>query len=200
VGHAKASIGGTFTRILDGKGYGTQITGVGAASGKTALVHLPCHGTEGVLKRNITAGITIPNVISTGTEKSTATGVATQSSANGTTTAAIQNVSLINIISADVVKAVANVSSVGKSRTFNDTGSTFGNLSVLGVPTLPDPVPPNTVIDIPNVGTLYLHRVIEKDHHIEVRMIELVISVPVGPLAVGTDIRIGVAEVSVHSG
>jgi hypothetical protein len=86
-------------------------------------------------------GITIPNVISTGTETSTATGVATKSFANGTTTAEIQN-----------------------------------------------------------VGTLYLHRVIEKDHHIEVRMIELVISVPVGPLAVGTDIRIGVAEVSVHSG
>jgi hypothetical protein len=57
----------------------------------------------------------------------------------------------------------------------------------------------NTMYSIPGVGTLYLHRVIQTQHHIEIRMIELVVSVPVGPIAAGTDIQIGVAEASVHS-
>ena len=138
-----------------------------------------------------------PNVITTGTETSTATGTASKSAAAGATSATIQTASLLNIISADAVSAQVNASMVGKTRTFGDT-STFGNISVLGIPTLPNPVPPNSQYAIPGVGTLYLHRVIQHPQKIEVRMIELILAVPVGPLPVGTDIQIGVAEVSVH--
>ncbi len=197
VGHARSALDKNPNRLLDGRAYGTQIVGIGAASGKTALVHLPCQGTGGEVRTNTTAGTVIPNVISTGTETSTATGTTSKSAASGATSATIQTVSLLNIISADTVSAKVSASMLGKVRTFADT-STFGNISVLGIPTLPDPVPPNSQYAIPGVGTLYLHRVIQHPKKIEVRMIELVLAVPVGPLAVGTDIQIGVAEVSVH--
>jgi hypothetical protein len=111
----------------------------------------------------------------------------------------VQNITLINLISIDSVKAVANASSVGSTRTFTDTGTTSTGISVLGIPTIPDNVKANTVYPIQGVGTLYLHRIVQTAHKIEVRMVELVISEPVQGLTVGTDIRIGVAEASIHS-
>jgi hypothetical protein len=199
VGHAKAGLDQITTPILDGNAYGSKVGGAGALnSGKTALVHVPCLGSDGAVLSNSTASTTVPGALSTGTTLSTATGTVKNTTASATTTSTIQDVTVAGMVSVDEVKAQANASANRANRTFSDTGSSFTNISVSGVPTLPDPVPPNSVFAIPGVGTLYLHRIIQNDRHIEVRMIELVVTVPGAPLPVGTDIRVGVAEASVH--
>ncbi|HEX4490404.1 MAG TPA: choice-of-anchor P family protein [Acidimicrobiia bacterium] len=199
VGHAQASLTTVPSRYVDGQAYGSQVQGTGINAGRSALVFLPCDGTNGRTKTHSLQTTTVPNVISIGTQKSTVTGVGSKGFATSTSTESVQNITLINLISIDSVKAVASAQSIGKTRTFNDTGSSSAGISVLGIPTIPDNVKPNTTYPIQGVGTLYLHRIIQTDHKIEVRMVELVVTVDTGTLPVGTDIRIGVAEASIHS-
>ena len=198
IGHTRASLVQNPTKLVGGQAYATSVEGTGLSAGKTAVVRLPCEGTDGAVRINTSAGTVIPDVLSTGTEKSTASGTATRSFASGVTTDTVQNVLLLNLVSADEVKAEANGTKFSGDAEYTDAGSAFTGIAVVGIPLLPDPVPPNYVHKIPGVGTLYLHRVIQKKTHIEIRMIELVLSVPVGPLAAGTDIKIGVAEVAMH--
>ena len=198
VGHAQASLTTVPQRYVDGQAYGSYVQGTGLNAGKSAVIYLPCDGTKGKTRTHSLQTTTFPNVISIGTQKSTVSGFGSKQSSSSTSTESVQNITLINLISIDSVKAVANASSLLKTQTFNDTGSTSAGISVLGVPTIPDNVPPNTSYDL-TVGKLYLHRIIQTKHKIEVRMVELVLSEPVGPLTAGTDIRIGVAEASIHS-
>jgi hypothetical protein len=107
-------------------------------------------------------------------------------------------VNLLGMVSAELVTARAHASKIGGVEKFSTAGSSFENISVMGTTLPPDGVKPNSHYDLPGVGTLYLHRVIKGTHHIEVRMIELVLTAPVPGLPVGADIRIGVAEASVH--
>jgi hypothetical protein len=199
VGHAQATLTTVPTRYVDGQAYGSQVQGTAVNAGRSALIFLPCHGTNGKTRTHALQVTTVPNVISIGTQKSTVNGIGSKGFATSTSTEAVQNITIINLISIDSVKAVANAQSIGKTRTFTDTGTTSSGISVLGIPTIPDNVKPNTSYPIQGVGTLYLHRVIQTDHKIEVWMVERVVTVDTGTLPVGTDIRIGVAEASIHS-
>jgi hypothetical protein len=199
VGHAQATLDTVPTRYVDGQAYGSQVQGTGVSAGRSALIFLPCKGTNGEVRTHSLETTTVPNVISVGTQKSTVSGIGERGYATSTSTESVQNITILNLISVDSVKAEANATSIGKDRTFDDTGSASAGISVLGVPTIPDNVQPNTSYPIQGVGTVYLHRIIQTDHKIEVRMVELVLSAPVGPLTAGTDIRIGVAEASIHS-
>jgi hypothetical protein len=106
-----------------------------------------------------------------------------------------------NLVQAGGVKADAHASTDGGNPSFSDAGSAFASLSVQGHPEIGADVPPNTQVEIAGVGTLWLHRVIQDSHSIEVRMIELQITASDNPfgLSVGTDVRIAVASASVHN-
>jgi hypothetical protein len=198
VGHARAALQPKQAPFLDGMAYASKINAGVASSGKTALIRMPCHGTDGATLTNTTAGVEVPLVLTTGTATSTATGTASHAAGDAVTTDTIQNVDLLGMVSAELVTARAHASKIGGVEKFSTAGSSFENISVMGTTLPPDGVKPNSHYDLPGVGTLYLHRVIKGTHHIEVRMIELVLTAPVPGLPVGADIRIGVAEASVH--
>jgi hypothetical protein len=105
------------------------------------------------------------------------------------------------LVTADAVKADASAStSDGATFDFSDSGSSFTHLSVSGHSEIKDNVLANTRVDIEGVGTLWLHRLIKSGNHIEVRMIEFVVT-QTNPLnlPVGSDIRVADAEASLHS-
>jgi hypothetical protein len=201
VGHAQSTLA-AVAGLLDGHAYGTELTvGSTVTSGRTAFQPLACQGTDGVTKKNSVASVTIPGVVATGTVVSTAKGTVGATTASGETTSTIENVNLgVGLVTATAVKADAHAAvGPGPSFSFNDMGSAFIGLSVLGHPEISANPPPNTTVTLAGVGTLYLHRVLLTKHHIEIRMIELVVTSP-NPfgLAAGADLQIGVAEASAH--
>ena len=110
----------------------------------------------------------------------------------------MQTVDLLSsLVTADTVKADAHASKTAGVITLSDAGSTFVNLVVNGQPISGD-VARNTKITVGNL-TIWLHRVIQTPNSIEIRMIEIIVNGP-NPfnLQTGTDIRVAVAEASVH--
>ena len=82
----------------------------------------------------------------------------------------------------------------------DEGGMRFLGLKVAGHRNIHDNVPPNTKVEISGLGTLWLHRVIQTDSYIEVRMIELVVTQKnTFGIAVGTDVRVANAHTSLDT-
>ncbi|CAN5342347.1 hypothetical protein BH20ACT5_BH20ACT5_12360 [soil metagenome] len=79
--------------------------------------------------------------------------------------------------------------------TVSRDGSGFASISVNGDPLVVADIEPNTEIDIPGVGTLFLHRVQANTTGIEVRMIELVITGSIPGILPNTVVQVAVARV-----
>jgi hypothetical protein len=197
---------------VDGHAYGTSAKGkllspviVRLSSGQSAPISVPCLGTGGETRTNFVASVKVPSdgtVLNATTVRTTARGTVGPSSASAETTATVEAASLLTtLVQATAIKADAHASSSGGSPSFSDAGSSFGSLSVSGHPEIGADVPPNTQVSIAGVGTLWLHRVIQGSNSIEVRMIELEVTVSGNPLglAVGTNVRVAVASASVHN-
>jgi hypothetical protein len=183
--------------LLDGHAYGSKVSVADTVeSGRTAYLVMPCQGTGGSTLTNSTVGVNLAGELTTGTVSSTVAGVVDSASASGEVTNSVASVNLAGVVTADLVKA--DVLADNSSGTPFTDASTFSNLSVAGMPLITDQVPPNTSVPIPMVGTLYLHRVINKPTSLEVRMIELDVTSSLAPLPVGTDIIVGVAHISLH--
>jgi hypothetical protein len=200
VSHAKSDLEGPVGGTLDGHAYGTSASiGSVVRSGPTAQVGVGCLGTDGNVRTNEVATATIPNVATVGTVVDTAQG-SISPTASSETTSTVESVDLLSgLVSATVVKADAHASSDGTTAAFSDSGSNLVSLAVAGHPEITASVAPNTQISILGVGSLYLHRVITQPNSIEVRMIELIISsANTLGLPPGLDVRIAVAEASVH--
>jgi hypothetical protein len=200
VSHATSDLEGPVVGAVDGLAYGTSArVGTLVRSGPTARVILPCIGTDGAVITNTLAGINVPGLFSSGTITATAQGSVSGNALSSETTATVDGANVVNsLVSADAVTADAHAASDGTTVTFSDAGSTFLNLSVQGHPEISANPPANTKVVLPGLGTLYLHRVIHRTNSIEVRMIELVVGQNGSGLPVGLDIRIAVAEASVH--
>jgi hypothetical protein len=201
VSHAQSGLAGPTDVFLDGRAYGTSLrVGSLVKSGPSAVVYMPCTGTNGRILTNSLLTVNIPGVLTSGTLRNTAQGTVTANTATGVTTATIEKVNLLGgLVTADVVKAVARASSDGTTNTFSDEGSSLLNLSVSGHPEITAETGPNTKVVLAGLGTLYIHRVIRTSTSIEVRMIELVVQqTNTYGLAVGTVLRVAVAEASVH--
>lgn len=200
ISHADSGLGGPVAGTLDGIAYGSNATvGTVVTAGRSFPAYMGCLGTHGHLRTNTGAGVTVPNLFTTGTITDTAQGTVNASSATGEMTSTVNSANVLTgLVNATVVKADAHASTNGSTFTFNDAGSTFATLSVTGFPAINADVPRNTRITIPNVGTLYLHRVIHTANSIEIRMIELVLTHAVNGLPIGTDVRVAVAEASAH--
>jgi len=199
VSHAASDLELNKAGSLDGSAYGTKANvGNLVISGPTALVKMPCGGTNGKVKTNSVVGVNVPGLISTGTVTDTAQGTISSTTASGETTSTVQAVNLVaGLVTADLIKADAHASKTGGTIALSDAGSTFVNLVVNGQSISGD-VARNTQVTLGNV-TIWLHRVIQHPNSIEVRMVEIVVSGP-NPfgLQTGTDIRVARAEASVH--
>jgi hypothetical protein len=202
VSHALSDLEGPVPGTLDGSGYGTSVNLANVAkSGPSAEVWVPCLGSNGRVHTDTTAGVTLPGVISSGTISNTAEGMTNPSGGSAETTSKVQTINLAaGMVTADIVQAEAHASwQAGGPSSFSDAGSSFLRLVVNGQVVNPA-VPANTMMSLPGLGTLWLHRVIQGTHSIEVRMIELIVTTANNPagLSVGLDVRVAVAEASVH--
>ncbi len=201
VAHAYSSLKAAKQGTLDGRAYGTKATiGSVVTSGESALVLMPCLGTNGVLKTNSVAQVVADPLFSVGEVLTTALGTVNATTAMGETTSTIQDVNVAtSLVTASVVKADAHASKINGVFSFSDTGSMFVGLTVAGFPLIDDNVAPNTSVAIVGLGTLWLHRVIQTPNYIEIRMIELIVDqANIFNIPVGTTIRVGVARASAH--
>jgi hypothetical protein len=201
VAHARSALRGPVAGTLDGFAYGSRAKlGSVVTSGPSFRVVLPCLGTNGNLKVNDGAGISVPGVLVTGAIHNTAQGTINGSAASGETTSTVDSANVVSgLVQATAIKADAHASTDGTTFTFSDAGSSFATLSVQGFPEINEDVPANTKVHIPGLGKLWLHRVIHTPNSIEVRMIELIVthSNTLG-LPVGSDIQVAVAHASAH--
>ncbi len=197
IGSATAQTIATVS-LLSGSAYASFASIPPITVGATAPVTLPCGGTtNGQVITNQTAGITIPAILTVGATTDTAEGTVGVSSASGVTTASVAGLNVLNgLIQASAIKAVANVSANSSGVSVSDEGSTFLRLTVTGHPEIGANPAPNTQVSLAGLGTLYLHRVIQGPAGIEVRMVELEVTLAndLG-LPVGADIRIAEAKV-----
>lgn len=201
VAHARSALRGPVAGTLDGFAYGSRAQlGNVVTSGPSFRVILPCLGTNGKLRVNDGLGISVPGVLATGAIHNTARGTINPRSAVGETTSTVDSANLVSgLVKAKVVKADAHSATDGTAFTFSDDGSSFASLSVRGFAGIGADVPANTRLHISGVGTLWLHRVIQKPNSIEVRMIELVVKhANTLGLPIGSDIQVAVAHASAH--
>jgi len=189
--------------VVDGTAFGTRINVANIIhSSPTAPESVPCLGSDGVVRTNSVVGVNVAPELVSGTITDTAQGSITASSTKSETTSAVQSANLLNgLVTADAVNADASANtSDGSNFDFSDSGSSFLNLKVSGHSEIKDNVSANTKIDIAGIGTLWLHRVIQSSNHIEVRMIDLVVTqANTLNVPVGSDIRVADAEASLHS-
>lgn len=188
--------------ILDGEAFGSYITlSHVLVSGQSAVVIVPCLGSPNVLTNSVLS-VDVPGELATGTVTDTAQGTISPSLATSATTSTVQAINVASsLVTADTVVASASASTTdGKIFNFSHDGSSFLHLAVSGHPEINDNVPPNTMVQIAGLGTLWLYRVIQTTNNIEVRMIELSVNQnnSLG-IPVGTDIRVADASASLHS-
>jgi len=201
VSHASSGLTSGVQGTLDGVAYGTQATIAHlVTSGPSAKVTMGCLGTNGALKTKSIAQVQVPPLFSVGEVVDTALGTVNSTTAAGELTSTIQTVDVVSsLVTASLIKADAHASSTGGTLTFSDDGTMFVDLHVAGFPDINDDVPPNTRLSIAGLGTLWLHRVIHTSNSIEVRMIEVIVTeTNIYGIQIGTDIRVAVAEASVH--
>jgi hypothetical protein len=175
--------------------YGAQANvGGKVLLGRLTQSSIGCLGGE---KSNSLLGVDDPPVLRSGTQATHAVGSVSPSQSMSEATATIQDVDVAEgTVTGDMVTAQASASNDGTNVSLSDQGSGFVNIKVLGQ-AIGDNVPPNTMMQLPGLGTLWLHRVILTSASIEVRMIELIVTEqnPIG-LDVGTNIKVAVAIAS----
>ncbi len=199
VSQAVSGVSDPVAAALGGSAYGSRaMVGSAVVAGASFPRYMPCLGTGGAAQTNVGAGATAGAALSTGTITDTVRGTVTRSSASGDTSSTVQAANLLNgLVKATGIQASAHASFDGTTSNTSGDGSAFESLSIAGHAELDANVAPNTKVELAGIGTLYLRRVLLTKSTAEVRMIELVVTNPVGGLAVGTNIRIGVASASI---
>ncbi|MDQ0819162.1 hypothetical protein QFZ79_001456 [Arthrobacter sp. V4I6] len=179
------------TGYLTGAGFGTRavLSSGLIGSGPTALAHVKCGG--GTTTSNA-AGVSIPGLASAGATSTTTTGVLAPAP-KSTVTNTLSGLNMLNgVVRADAIKAETSASKApaGGKVTLTDTSS-FTNLRIAGLPAITASVPPNTVIQVPGLGRVTLHKVTKSSTTIAVTMIEIVLNQALGALPTGSKIQIG---------
>lgn len=169
---------------------GTNVVLADATSGLAG----PVVGTVG--GKAFGTRVSVPGVLQTGAIHTTAQGTLDGLEASGQTTAWIDDADLLKeLVVAKGIYSDANASTDGKAASFNDGKSGFEYLSVSGYPEIDANVPANTRLAIDGLGVLWLHRVLQTPTSIDVRMIELVVTMDnAWGLPIGTRVRIAVSH------
>lgn len=187
------------TGYLAGAGFSTKATLLSGlvGSGPTAYATVKCGG--GTTAANL-AGATLSGLTSVGLSSTTTTSLLVPGP-KSTVTNNLTGLNVLNgLIQADAMKAQTSASrgQTGGTVTLTDTSS-FTNLRIAGLPSINATVAPNTVIQLPGLGTVTLHKVSKSSTTIVVTMIEVVLSQAVGTLPTGSKIQVGYSSTSIRT-
>ncbi len=186
---------------MGGSAYAPRLSAGPLTSGSIVYELVPCFGTGGVVQTDSIAETSLPGILSTGAVSVTDEGNVTLKETSVQTTSSIAGVNLLSgLLTATAITGVASGDSTTPA-VFNFTGgSTLVGLVVAGFPAITDNPPPNTKIQILNLGTLYLNRVQPAANHIRVVPIELVINAENSyGLPIGADLTLGAVEAQLHN-
>ena len=192
VGVSSSSLTRPVVGLVGGKGYATSAT---AADGRvlsspTALAYARCAGGGSTAT---VASATVPGVVTTGTTTTTTSATATTISRTARVIDRISGPSVLaGLIGATtiVVDTAATQSSPGGAVVLADRSS-FVGLGIKGLPGINAAVPPNTVVTVPGLGRVTLHKVTRTAKSIEVVMVEVVTDRVLGSLPTGSVVRVG---------
>ncbi len=170
--------------------------------GSASAEGCPCKGTNGHTLTNTVSSLSVGtagNVVSAGVNTSKAYGLKTATTASTTESTKIVKVNVLGgLITADALKAVANVSATGTTLTPTGAGSTFSRLVIAGRK-IPDKVADNTVINLPGLGSVTVKFVnavtygnVSAGVEVEMLRIQITTSNSLG-LPVGTTLVVGEA-------
>ncbi|MET3923743.1 choice-of-anchor P family protein [Arthrobacter sp. UYEF20] len=183
---------------LTGSGFSTKASLLNGLVGSGATAYAPVKCAGGTSTANV-AGATIPGVLTAGAATTNTTGTLTPTlKASVTNTLAGLNVTG-GLVTVDAIKAETSASRApsGGTVTLTDT-STFTNLKIKGFAAINASVAPNTVVQVPGLGQVTLHKVVKTSSSITVTMIEIVLNQAVGSLPTGSKIQIGYSRSGVR--
>jgi hypothetical protein len=190
---------GTVTTVHSAAAYGAEVSvGSTVKIGKVALAELPSCDTQSVGSSTASAGsVTESGLVNTGAVDSNASSTATSSTASSD----VFGINLLDgVIKATEIKAVSTTSynSSGVFQ-FSTAGTVVSGLSVLGLPISAN-VAPNTVIDLPLIGSVTLNEqttyLSSDEASLTVNLIHIKITLGSSK---GTDIIISSASSSIKS-
>ena len=191
VAQSRAYLTDPVLGLVSGRGYATSanlLSGT-VSSAPTALAQPRCTGGTTSTKA---ANGSVPDVATTGTTTTTtsATVLPTSRQVQVRNDIALPRV-FTGLISADAITAFTSASqTTGSTATLKDS-SRFSGLKVTGRPDIGDSVPANTVVTLPGVGKVTLHKVTKTSTSIEVVMLEIVTDQPLDGLPTGSVVRLG---------
>ena len=163
IGAARAdSLPGAF----DGNAYASFANAkagqIGASVDRSAFVSCICEGTDGKVVTKEVDGVKAGD---NGNDLRAQQTISTTFTQKTDTTAEVQNTSTINglnalggMVTADNLKASADISATASAMTSSSSGSKFTNLKIAGQ-AIPDQVPPNTQVALPGIGTATLNKI-----------------------------------------
>lgn len=183
---------------LSGTGFGTKslVASGLISSGPTALAYARCTGGSNLANA---AGTTIVGLGTTGATSTNTVGVLTPE-LKSTVTNSVAALNVLNgLVQADSIKAETTASRAiaGGTITLKDTSS-FVNLRIAGLPAINASVAPNTVVQVPGLGQVTLHKVNKLSTAIYVTMIEIVLNQAQGTLPTGSKIQIGYSSSAIN--
>lgn len=198
VGVSRTALSRPILGLVGGAGYATSATLANGtvSTSRTALAYPPCTGGAG--KATLaTAGV--PGVVSTGSTTTEVLSRATTSSRSSYVKNTIAGPRVLGgLISADAVIAETSVSQAGPGTAPVVTDSSrFAGLRIAGLPAISSSVRPNTVITVPGLGRVTLHKVVRTARSVDVVMVEIVTDRALGSLPTGSVIRVGASTTSV---
>ena len=165
-----------------------------AAGASSAIAD--CSGTGGQTLTQTVVGQTLPGLLSVAAITTSASGGMQGATSVAKTSASVANISLLGgLVTASGIVAVAEESRTGKISTPSTEGSTFGSLSIAGVPFATN-VAPNTTIGLPGLGYIVLNEQPAPTlGHVQVNGMHIVVTLAnTLSLPIGADIFLGHAE------
>ncbi|WP_269048545.1 choice-of-anchor P family protein [Paenarthrobacter sp. Z7-10] len=184
---------------LTGNGFSTKASLLNGLVGSGATAYAPVKCSGGTSTANV-AGATISGVLTAGAATTNTTGILTPTlKVSVTNTVAGLNV-LNGLVTVDAIKAETSASRApsGGTVTLTDT-STFTNLKITGFTAIKASVAPNTVVQVPGLGEVTLHKVVKTSSSVTVTMIQIVLNQARGSLPTGSKIQIGYSSSGVRN-
>lgn len=200
IGRGAASLHRPTFAAASGYAFGSSVNVAKlAGSERTAAVYLPCGGSGGRTVRNNVAAAHVPNALRTGAVSSTATSHDTADRTVASTTNSTANPRLFGgVIKATAVKVSAQADRGSSGAVHRSNAVTVLGLTVNGQHRSGS-APANTKMNLPGLGTLWIHRVINSPAGVTVRALDLVLSVTKNGLKRGTELIIGAAHAAVSA-
>lgn len=210
VGHAQA----VYSRLqpvglVGGSAFAADATSSLASVenrvGRAAMLFMGCISKGTVNRTNNVETVIAPGLLTNGTGVTTLLGQVDSAHALAKGTARIENVNLLDgFLTADVIRGVSRTERLANgARSAQYNGSKFVNLRIAGVP-VGDDVAPNTVIEVPGVGSLVLYETVTTTTADEIRAQVIMIHLTVDTansfgLPAGTEVRVALARTKVET-